>query len=309
MADSVLPPSNEAARYAVTPGSVTWRYAGDARAMTSAGAALLLQVAHPTVAGGVREFSDFKGDPWGRLWRTLDYVNLLVYGGPDVAAATGRTMREMHKRIKGVDPQGRRYHALEPEAYAWVHATLAYGIVESHRRFGRPMDPRTIETFWGEWRDLGRLLGIRERDLPPTWAGFRVYVDGLVEERLEDNDVVRDVLFVLTRAGAPPVPWIGDRTWRVATAPVSRAMGLATVALLPAGLRRKLDLELSSGQRAELAALAAASRATTPVLPRSLREMGPAYLRRRRRAIARGGFGAALAAGAPATVPPVARAA
>src|SRR5204863_10112433 len=67
----VFPEPEEAVRLAVGPESITWRRAGDARAMFGAGAALLLQVAHPTVAAGVREHSDFKADPWGRLWRTL----------------------------------------------------------------------------------------------------------------------------------------------------------------------------------------------------------------------------------------------
>lgn len=308
MAEPLLPPISEAHRFAVGPSSVAWHHAGDARAMFSAGTALLLQVAHPTVAGGVREFSDFKADPWGRLWRTLDYVNLLVYGGPQVAAGTGRAMREMHKRIKGVDPQGRRYHALEPEPYAWVHATLAYGIVVAHRRFGRPMSARDIETFWQEWRGLGRLLGIRERDLPETWAGFRAYVDRMVDERLEDNDVVRDVLATLSEPGAAPVTWLGDRTWRAAFAPAGHTLSLSTIALLPRGMRDKLGLELTAAQRAEVRALGALSRATTPVLPQSLRTMGPAYLKQRRRQIARGGFARVLDASAPAAAP-VARAA
>ena len=38
----------------------------------------------------------------------------------------------MHKRIKGVRPDGERYHALEPRPYAWVHATLAEAIVRAH---------------------------------------------------------------------------------------------------------------------------------------------------------------------------------
>ena len=36
-----------------------------------AGYALVLQVAHPTVAAGVEEHSRYRQDPWGRLVRTL----------------------------------------------------------------------------------------------------------------------------------------------------------------------------------------------------------------------------------------------
>ena len=63
---------------------------------------------------------------------------MLVYGGPENAVSTGRAMRAMHQRIKGIASDGRHYHALEPEAYAWVHATLAETIAGSHARFGRP---------------------------------------------------------------------------------------------------------------------------------------------------------------------------
>ncbi len=288
---SVMPDPSEAHRYAVHPSSITWRRAGDARAMTGAGTALMLQVAHPTVAGGVRDYSDFVGDPWGRLFRTLDYVNLLVYGGPERAAETGRRMRAMHTKIKGVDPQGRRYHALEPEAYAWVHATLAVSIVAAHQRFGRPLTGHQTQIFWSEWRGLGRLLGIRERDLPESWGGFQAYVEEIIDTRLERNDVVDLVLETLVAPAAPPIPGMGPRTWGTLRRPAVRAMQLATVGLLPVSAQRRLDLRLTAAQSRELALLGAVSRATTPVMPRAARTMGPAYLKWRHRQIVGGHFG------------------
>ncbi len=297
---SVLPDPADAARYAVGPETITWRRAGDARAMLGAGSALLLQVAHPTVAGGVRETSDFVTDPWGRLFRTLDYVNLLVYGGPEAAAQTGARMREMHKRIRGVDPQGRRYHALEPGAFAWVHATLAITIVASHARFGRPFTPEQTERFWREWRGLGRLLGIRERDLPEGWGAFEAYVAETIDAHLEPNDVVDLVRATLRSPARPPLPRIGPRTWKAAVFPVARAMELATTDLLPHAAKVRLDLHLSARERREIAALGALARATTPVLPDAMRTMGPAYLRWREREIAAGRFGGSgRGAGAP----------
>jgi len=288
---SVLPDPSDYHRYAIGPESITWRRAGDARAMAGSGTALMLQVAHPTVAGGVRDYSDFVGDPWGRLFRTLDYVNLTVYGGPQRAAETGRRMRAMHTKIKGTDPQGRRYHALEPEAYAWVHATLAIAIVAAHNRFGRPFSPEQTQRFWGEWRGLGRLLGIRERDLPPTWGGFQAYVDEIIDTRLERNDVVDLVLRTIVEPKAPAIPGVGPRTWKAIRVPAVRVLQLSTVGLLPVAAQRKLDLRLTASQKRELAALGAVTRATTPVLPQSARMIGPGYLKWRGPQIAKGNFG------------------
>jgi uncharacterized protein (DUF2236 family) len=289
----VFPEPEEAVRLAVGPESITWRRAGDMRTMFGAGAALLLQVAHPTVAAGVREHSNFKEDPWGRLWRTLDYVHMLVYGGPDGAIKTGRAMRAMHQRIKGTAPDGRRYHALEPEAYAWVHATLAETIIGSHDRFGRPFSAEQRTRFYDEWRGLGRLLGIRDGDLPGTWEGFRAYIDEMCATRLEPSDVVDDVLESLDDPKPPDVRGLGARTWKAITLPSSHAMRLATVGLLPGPARRALGLEWTRAMELEMNAIGRLSRSTTPILPRRLKIVGPSYLRWRRDEIERGPFGRA----------------
>ena len=296
MSVPLLPSDDEARRLAPRPRSVAWSYAGDARTMLGAGSALLLQVAHPTVAAGVRDHSNFAEDPWGRLLRTLDFVNLVIYGGPEAAARTGRRLREMHRHIKGVDPEGRRYHALEPEAYAWVHATLAETIVRAHRRFGVPMSPTEVDTFWREWRGVGRLLGIRDRDLPVDWRGFREYVDEMIATRLESNDVVDEVLQSLRAPAAPPLPPAAEAAWRALRIPAMRATQLGTVGLLPSALRRKLGLTMTARDRAELRLLGAVLRSATPIMPSSLRQMGPGYLKWRREEIAAGEFGTRAAA-------------
>lgn len=301
MGSRLFPSSEEAARLTVGPGSISWSRAGDARAMLAAGSTLLLQVAHPTIAAGVRQHSDFERDPWGRLLRTLDFTTLLVYGGSERAVLTGRRLRAMHRSIKGVAPDGTRYHALEPAPYAWVHATLAEGIVAAHDRFGRPLDLAQRERLWAEWRGLGRLLGIRERDLPEGWAAFVAYREAMIAEQLGDNDVVRAVLRTLAAQEPPPVPGLGPRTWGALRLPAARTMRLATVGLLPPSARERLGLRWTGAQALELAALGRVARATTPLLPATARAFGPAYLRWRTGAIARGPFApAAHGAASPA---------
>ena len=71
-------------------------------------------------------------------------------------------------------------------------------------------------------------------------------------------------------------------------------MRLATKALLPPALRDKVGLHTSRLDELQLRAIAPAARAATPLLPDSLRMLGPSYLRWRQRAIGRGTFAAAL---------------
>jgi uncharacterized protein (DUF2236 family) len=292
-----MPPSAaDAAELVPRRGSVVWRYSGDARLFTMAGYALLLQVAHPTVGAGVSEHSNFKEDPWGRLFRTLDYSYSMVYGGPELATEMGRRVFEMHKHIKGVKPDGENYHALEPEAYAWVHATLADAIVTGNRRFGLRMSLQELESFWSEWRQLGRLVGVQLQELPEGWGAFRTYFDRMVSERLQNTEAVQDVLESLSKPAAPPLRFVTDTAWRVATLPLTRMISLATVGVLPARLQTRFGVRWSRARELELRALAAASRSATPLMPEALRNTGPGYLRWRREALERGEAAAVPAA-------------
>src|SRR5205085_12678352 len=153
---SLFPTDEELDSLLVGPDSVTWRFASDARLYLVMLYPLLLQVAHPTVAAGVHDYSDFEQRPWDRLLRTLDYVSLLVYSGEE-AVAVGRRLRELHKQFRGTREDGERYYALEPEAYAWVHATLLESYVVGHAQLGSAVSAPETETFYREYRRLGRL--------------------------------------------------------------------------------------------------------------------------------------------------------
>jgi len=285
---SVLPTADEVPGLVPKPGSPVWRYSGDPRLVGTGAFAILLQVGHPTVGAGVSEFSEFRADPWGRLLRTLDYSYVMTYGGPELAAEMGWRIREMHKHIKGVKPDGERYHALEPEAYAWVHATLAHSIVHGHQLLSTGIPAGEVDQFYAEWRRAGRLIGVRERDLPETWAEFGEYFDRMVEERLERTPAVEEVLESLKAPTSPELPFLPERAWRIARIPASHQVSLVSAGLLGPTLRERYGIPWSRGRERQLNVFTAASRAASPLLPRRLRNVGPSYLRWRREAIARG---------------------
>jgi uncharacterized protein (DUF2236 family) len=297
MTGSLFPTEAEAERLLVGPESMTWRSASDARLYLVMLYPLLLQVAHPTVGAGVRDFSDFEERPWDRLLRTLDYVSLIVYGGPD-AIATGRRLRAMHKGFTGVREDGERYYALEPEAYAWVHATLLESYVTGHAHYGRPMSRPEVDAFYQEYRGLGRLLGVRERDLPETWDGFREYFDSVVETQLVRTESVDRVLRSVKHA-VNPLPPIPDPVWRVLRLPASYSLWVGGIGLMAPELRNRLGIEWSRAEELSFRGLGAFTRTLTPVMPKRLRIMGPDQLRLRRRAIARGPLGSGAETGLP----------
>lgn len=286
---SVFPPTEEIEQVLVGPGSVTWGHASDARLYLVMLYALLLQVAHPTVGAGVRDYSDFERRPWNRLLRTIDYVTLLVYGGADAAPA-GRRLRELHRRFRGVRPDGERYSALEPDAYAWVHATLIETYVAGHGQFGSPMRGEELESFYREYRLLGRLIGVRQRDLPETWSGFREYFNRMVREQLVRTESVDQVLRAIRDVPPPPVP-VPGLVWRAIRMPASSALRIGSVGLMSPELRARLGIGWSRFDELRFRAMGAATRRLGPAMPRALKVTGPEQLKWRREAIARGPLG------------------
>lgn len=285
---TVLPDPGEVPALVPTRGGPVWRAAGDIRLLSTSGYALMLQVAHPTVGAGVLEHSNFREDPWGRLLRTLDYVHGSIYGGPEMAGEIGRRVRAMHQGIRGVKPNGEHYHALEPRAYAWVHATLASAFIDGHRIFANRMSPAEAEAFWEEWLRLGRLIGVRPADLPKTWSAFGDYFDDVIANELEDNETVHLVLATLDRPARPPLRGMHPRLWSALAWPSGRAQRLTTVGMLPHELRVKLGLEWTRNDERAFRAFAATSRASKPLVVGPLKDFGQSYIRWRHEALERG---------------------
>ena len=137
-----FPARDEVERILVGPESVTWRSTSDARLYAVMLYPLLLQVAHPTVGAGVRDYSDFERRPWNRLMRTIDYVTCSCTG------PRRRRRSPAARHPQGVQGRARgrgALYALEPAAYAWVHATLIDTYVRGHAHFGRPMTPAQVD--------------------------------------------------------------------------------------------------------------------------------------------------------------------
>jgi uncharacterized protein (DUF2236 family) len=252
------------------PDSETWRQVLDWRLLLGSGRALLLQVAHPTVGAGVAQYSDFQSRPWQRLQRTVDSLMTMTYGGRGTIAEADR-LRELHKDIKGIDHHGHRYHALNPSAYWWVHATLFEGSLDLHARFAEPLTAAQQQRMYQEWRELGEVLGLKPHQMPEDLAGFFDYFDDMVANHLEDNKTVRTVLASLNdRRPVCPPGW-PKAAWRAVGPFSSKVMMTATVGTLPEVFRNRLGLQWTDRDRRNLAILRTTVRHGMSLVPARLR--------------------------------------
>ena len=223
----------------IAKGTAAWKYFGDFRDGLLAGQVLVLQVAHPVVAAGVRDHSEYTEDFWTRLVRTVASLSIYVYGGPAGARFEADRLRKLHRTFKGID-NGRRYSALDPKAYAWVHATLVKAPVDAQKFFGRPLPQDELDEYYAQMCDIGRLLGVREQDLPPDWAAFERYYDETVAGF--DTNATINTLLETFRTVRKPVRWLPGSWWQRHR----QAQLFLIRATLPPELRQKLGLEWST---------------------------------------------------------------
>ena len=124
------------------PTSVTWRVNREAVLLLGGGRALLMQIAHPLVAAGVADHSDFRSDPLGRLRRTLEAMLTITFGTVEEAKRTLRSVNGIHAKVCGTLEEatggfaaGSRYQARDPRLLLWVHATLVDTSIVVYRRY------------------------------------------------------------------------------------------------------------------------------------------------------------------------------
>jgi uncharacterized protein (DUF2236 family) len=250
----------------------------DDRGLMIGGATLVLQVAERTVGAGVEQHSNFKAEPWRRLYGTLRSVTTIVYGTTAQACAEVERLRAMHRAIRGVDDQGRSYAALQPAPWAWVHGTLAWSVIRLNELFHTPFTDDETEQYWREWLQVGRLLGVRDGDLPETYAGFAALVDDAARTVLEDNQSVRDVVESVSLIPAPwPLRFLGP-VWRALIGrPIGSLSRLVTIGALPPALAERLELHLTEREQRRLRRFIALIAGLRRLLPPPLRP-GPAAL-------------------------------
>lgn len=264
--------SDEAARDAAGlfgPGSVSWRIDRELIVLAGGSCALLMQAAHPSVAAGVVQHSDYATDPFGRLFRTLTSSFSVVFGTLADANATIRRVNAIHAAVRGQRPDGTPYSALDPEALLWVHATLVDTALRVYGRFVEPLSAEDAQRYHEESARVAVALGAPE--VPARLDELRAWMDALVADGTvrvtPEARVIAGTVLHPTRF-PPRLAW--------------DAAHLVSIATLRPDLRRQYGIRWSAARERGMDRIAAASRATLPLVPSLLRHAPQARAAARR---------------------------
>jgi uncharacterized protein (DUF2236 family) len=263
------------------PGSEAWALNREAMLLLGAGPrALLLQLAHPSVAAGVADHSDFRADPWRRLQGTLDSYLRIVYGTATAARAEIRRLNELHRTITGPT-----YRARDPDLSLWVHATLVDSTIVVADAWLAPMTRERRVRYYAETLPIGRAFGIPPSMLPPDLSAFEAYLDramaadGPVQVGETARALAHAVLHPPLGPVIPPLAAVPAAAYAWTLWP--------SIGLLPDVIRAAYGLPWGPLERAVSAWLVAGWRAWRPLLPATFRQMPQATAADRRVAAGR----------------------
>ncbi len=276
------------------PDSESWRLNRETALLLGAGPrALLLQVAHPLVAEGVDQHSDFRADPWRRLRATLRSYLAIVYGTERRARAEIRRLNGLHRSIAGPvrdaaarTTLGATYAARDPELSLWVHATLVDSTMAAYDAWIEPLSEARRARFYAETRPIGRAFGIADKRLPADLDAFETYLSAMLARSgpVHPTATARDIARVILRPPLgpilPPLGWLPAAAYDWLLWP--------SIGLLPASTRREYGLAWGARERLASRWLVAGWRAWRPLLPVSFRQTSDALRADARIAAARG---------------------
>jgi uncharacterized protein (DUF2236 family) len=218
--------------------------------------ALLMQAAHPVAVRGLLSHTSAMDEPYERLARTAQVMSTIGFGSREDADRATRRVRAMH----------RRYRVDQPDLLLWVLFTLVDSGLVVYQLYVDKLSDAQQAGYWDDYKQVGRLFGLRDRDMPGTLDDLREY-----KREMLTGDVLHVSDWARERARSivlePPVPLVAR--------PLLETVNFVTIALLPDRIRREYGfrpLPPAVVRRALVAGGAEyVKRAVIPLMPDRLR--------------------------------------
>jgi uncharacterized protein (DUF2236 family) len=232
--------------------------------------ALLMMAAHPVAFEGFFMSTGDLDDPYARLRRTAEVLDVIAWGPKARADVMCRHVRSRHAQVTGVLPQavgrfpaGTPYSAADPELLLWILACLVDSSLLVYDKYVGRLTHAEREAYWTDYKVMGRLFGLKAEDMPRTYADFADYMQRtLTSGDLVVTDTARELgkRIVLD----PPVP--------LPARPLVELANQITVGIMPPDLRAQYRLSWDPIRALAVAGGAEyVKRVLVPLLPQRVR--------------------------------------
>jgi uncharacterized protein (DUF2236 family) len=233
-----------------------------------------MQLMLPGLGAGVTDHSNFFDDPFDRIFRSIPLIWGSIFATDDAEGERrGRQIRDFHPEIKGVDHNGRKYHALDPDVYWWAHATFTWEFFRARELyFARPLSRADKEQLYAETVTWYRRYGVSDRPVPATYADFRERFEEICRDQLELTPAVRWVLDPTSNPGTSAAPIELSGPFAPLSGVVNRqateTLRVIVYGNMPDVVRRRFDFAWTHADRVRFTAACAAFKAMEPAVRR-----------------------------------------
>ncbi|WP_395308394.1 oxygenase MpaB family protein [Mycobacterium sp. AMU20-3851] len=236
------------------PDSLVWKYFGENRMYLIGPRPAVLQNMLAELGQGVLDHSVFFSDTAARVKRSLPPIFMTVYGTD--SDNRGTQVRDFHKEIKGDMPDGKRYHALDPETYYWAHATFVEQVLYFADTFVKRLTEAEKEQIYLESKTWYRRYGVSDRPMPATYADFVQYWDRMMSEILVAHKTAQYGVGYVTK-GFPRPKGVHPLAWKVIAPVFNPVAAFLTTGGMPPQAREMLELPWSDRKEKAYQAFAA----------------------------------------------------
>ena len=131
--------------------------------------ALFDEMMHPAVSASLVDTARIRDNPLGRARRTAASDQLAFFAHSADRAEEMQRLVELHRDVKGVQPDGVRYSAMSPEPWNWN----LYSIFFMHRGVfmtvtGEKLTPAENQEIWDRYRTM--TAGLQMRGQAGNWS-------------------------------------------------------------------------------------------------------------------------------------------
>ena len=230
------------------------------------------QLLHPQIGAAVEHTKKFWRNPYNRVAVSMEPIMSVVYADDPYAA--GERVRHFHERIAGTDYQGRKFNALDPNAFYWAHETFRRGVQNLAENYSPEQctdaDRQQLQYESATWYSY---YGMPMNMVPANYDANLAYRRHMVDNVLEMNpSAERAINMAIDRR--PPRPDIAPKTiWplaRLALLPVTEMMSLMTIGELPEDIRNKFGIPFSKSDQEHLDDIRNVVKTFEPPLPSAM---------------------------------------
>ena len=179
--------------------------------------ALFDEMMHPAVSASLVDTARIRDDPFNRARRTAASDQLAFFSRTADRQDEMERLVRLHRDLKGVQPDGKRYSALSPGPWNWNLISIFF----MHRGVfiavgGEKLSPADNQAIWDRFRYMceGLQMPGRARQLTERYEDLCAYYDQMASETLTHTESLDIVIDATLRPKRPAyVPSIFQPVW------------------------------------------------------------------------------------------------